>query len=65
VGVQQDLSDQVGDDFFGGTVLVGDELAQEMQGALQEVLLHGGVHHAQLPAGDELRFPLCARQGKG
>lgn len=65
MGLQQDLSDQVRDDFFGGTVLAGDELIQEVQGALQEVLLHGGAHHAQLPAGDELRFLLCTREGNG
>lgn len=63
LGVQEDISDQVGDYFFWGAVLAGDELAQEMQGALQEVLLHGGAHHAQLPAGNKLRFLLCARQG--
>lgn len=58
VGVQQHLFDQVADDFFGGIVLAGDKLVQEIQGALQAVLLHSGVHHAQLPTGDEPTFLL-------
>lgn len=61
MGVQQDVSDQMGDDFFGRAVLAGDEVTEEMQGSLQEVLLHGGAYHAHLTAGDELGFPLCAR----
>lgn len=65
LGIQQDLSDQVGDDFFGGIVLSGDKLAQEMQGAFLEVLLHGGAHHAQLPTGNKLRFLLHTRQDNG
>lgn len=60
--VQQDLSEQMGDDLFGRAVLAGDEVTQKMQGSLQEVLLHGGAYHAHLTAGDELGFLLCARQ---
>lgn len=65
MGVQQHLFDQVADDFFGGTVLAGDKLVQEIDSALQAVLLHGGVHHTQLPTGDEPRFLLCTRQDNG